>query len=936
MDQGPLTILVEIIDPDGHRLSGADVVVTVWYSRGSGNNEPVFERTKTDSAGHAEVKVARERPGAKLAHATLWAYQNGRAFATTNVSLTGNAPPAIIPMTLDHPAKWTITVLDPDDRPVAGLQLTPRLFRRTTSMALTAPDGSLEPLTVTTDIKGTATLTYIPGMMVPLSIRVAGQGVARHTMPLDVSRGKDVVLKLGRPGRVVGIVRAASGEALGDVPVELWVQGSGTLPAGIRSGRGDLRITPDEIVRLDPQPLRTGPQGAFQTPSPLLSGSAYRVSIRHDGFVPFVSDWVALSGDRAVIAPIHLQPLQKLTGQIKDRQGRAVAGARVFLPAGGPAATADSQGRFALAGIGPGKTVILVEKTGFRLQGWLVDPSSQAEVGSLTLVRGSEVPGSVMKPLAEPIPSVESQSLANRLLEPYLRNATENGDDRPSLAAISAVGEFDLDRALDLLQNGKFRDDDVSYQNIRGTLAARLAEKGPARAEAMVESITSPLTKVGALINVARALPASERGRRRALLERAATLLRERLQQANPGRRLLHFSEIAAQWLDIGERDRARRVLEEEKAWNDVIQPGFLGQLARLEPDQAVARLRKLPNSQGNPSDRDSALAEVAVQLATDHPAEAEEVFNLREGSGDQDHVVFSVLRLCRRLARVDPPRARRVAASLSGTGTRACAWASVAVGLAEKDKAGSSEALDRAIEEIDRLRESGPGPETVYIINGIRLMPPTNPAAQILPVVERIAPDRLAEVFWRAVALHPRIEPNREDLLQTSYMGHECTLLARYDRDVAAVLFEPMSTYLHSTAASQASLAFVNSTIMAEGCIDPRAAVALIESLTRPETSTGLTRLTRHGSRSPKCSDGLPRFDGRSGGDLWEPSSTIDLFQKQHFLVGRQGPEIVGNQAFQLVTRDADGVHGGDDLVPGMLGMRQGIAFRMLIHGCV
>ena len=90
-------------------------------------------------------------------------------------------------------------------------------------------------------------------------------------------------------------------------------------------------------------------------------------------------------------------------------------------------------------------------------------------------------------------------------------------------------------------------------------------------------------------------------------------------------------------------------------------------------------------------------------------------------------------------------------------------AWAFVALGLAEKDKAGASEAMDRAIQEIDRLRESGPGPEPVLIaVSGIRSMHPTNPAAAILPVVERIAPDRLAEVFWRAVALHPRIETDR------------------------------------------------------------------------------------------------------------------------------------------------------------------------------
>ena len=93
-----------------------------------------------------------------------------------------------------------------------------------------------------------------------------------------------------------------------------------------------------------------------------------------------------------------------------------------------PTTVTDAEGRFALAGINPGKTVILVEQTGFRLQGWLVDPSSQAEVGSLTLVRASEAPGPVMKPLADPIPPEESRALADRLLEPYLHDPVENDE----------------------------------------------------------------------------------------------------------------------------------------------------------------------------------------------------------------------------------------------------------------------------------------------------------------------------------------------------------------------------------------------------------------------------------------------------------------------------------------------------------------------------
>jgi hypothetical protein len=109
--------------------------------------------------------------------------------------------------------------------------------------------------------------------------------VAPHALPIDAALGKGI-LKLGRPGRLVGIVRTADGQPLADVPVEVWVQGSGTVPEAIFN----RSITPSELLRLEPQPLKTGPQGAFQTPPTLLSGSAYRVSIRHDGYAPIISD----------------------------------------------------------------------------------------------------------------------------------------------------------------------------------------------------------------------------------------------------------------------------------------------------------------------------------------------------------------------------------------------------------------------------------------------------------------------------------------------------------------------------------------------------------------------------------------------------------------------------------------------------------------------
>ena len=85
-------------------------------------------------------------------------------------------------------------------------------------------------------------------------------------------------------------------------------------------------------------------------------------------------------------------------------------------------------------------------------------------------------------------------------------------------------------------------------------------------------------------------------------------------------------------------------------------------------------------------------------------------------------------------------------------------------------------------------------------------------------------------------MALHPRLDVNQPRDFQTSYLGFECILLARYDRAVTAALFAPMDAYLHSLATRKMQrTAFAANHLVAKGCIDPQAAVALIESLTPP-----------------------------------------------------------------------------------------------------
>ena len=136
------------------------------------------------------------------------------------------------------------------------------------------------------------------------------------------------------------------------------------------------------------------------------------------------------------------------------------------------------------------------------------------------------------------------------------------------------------------------------------------------------------------------------------------------------------------------------------------------------------------------------------------------------------------------------PRRARRIAATLPDAVERAYAWAFLADGLATTDHEAAQSSLDQALREIDSIdpRDSARAAEV-------------NPAVSILPIVERVAPERLAEVFWRAIALYRDVDDPRIDFGEDVPQASEVLLLARYDREVAATLFEPIAASARSLA---------------------------------------------------------------------------------------------------------------------------------------
>ena len=116
-------------------------------------------------------------------------------------------------------------------------------------------------------------------------------------------------------------------------------------------------------------------------------------------------------------------------------------------------------------------------------------------------------------------------------------------------------------------------------------------------------------------------------------------------------------------------------------------------------------------------------------------------------------------------MSKTDPDRVRRLIAGLKMPREQPCGWALLALGLADRDKSSARSALAESILLIDGLG----GPRDLAERVNLRLMVADNPAASILPIVEKVTPERLNEVFWKAVALMPKVNKDPQSVVRVS-----------------------------------------------------------------------------------------------------------------------------------------------------------------------
>jgi hypothetical protein len=822
----PVSVTGVVVDPSGKPVPDVEVVLAA--RKVPEESVPTLSRATTDAQGAFRLEFAREKLQGLGPLRVVWAYRPGRAIAMQRAEIPASGAAPTVRLTLAEPVQRTVTIRDPDGRQIGGVRLAPRLFAMNGRAQFLTPDDWQERLTVATGLDGVATFPYVPANVDPLRLIVTAPGLVPHEFPLPDRPGSDRFdLEIGRPARLAGSVNDDEGRPAANVLVEVAVRnlyyqtsdpGETPKPSG-----------PPQPIHFDSGPILTGADGSFRTPPQLMTGRSYQITVHPEGDPPVLSGSLTATNASTTVPPlrVHHQPRRKLIGLVRDRQGRPVAGARVFLPSGEPSTTTDAEGRYQLEGILPEKTYLLVQAAGFRLQGWPSIPAGQPQERTLTLIRTSEPSDRTMAPLPAPIPAEEARALARRVLEPYVNAAMAKGDDRIRWNALGLLSQLDPARALEWLEKQHLQTPGLDV-SIRYTIAAELLAADPVEAESVIAAIASPGDRAWGYASLAEALSETARDRKRGLLERATVQVRAMQgdgRETNPRSRVAAMARVAGDWLDLGEVEQARPLIRDGLEIVAALPPpqrhlpGFLPIAARLEADRVLILIRDL-----SPARRRSCYVAIAEALAGEHPAEAERVFRLIDDATEvpaHERMANIIPRLCWPMAKADPGRARRLIAELKSPRAQACAWALLALGLADRDRPAARSALDESIRLIDGL--GGPPDLAERMTLGTLAMVAANPAASILPIVERVAPDRLEETFWKAVARMPK-----DDLVSTQ------TFLARYDRQVADAL-------LVQTAASASPLrsqgpdgevSYAWRVMRARVAADPRAAVAMFEAL--------------------------------------------------------------------------------------------------------
>lgn len=545
----------------------------------------------------------------------------------------------------------------------------------------------------------------------------------------------------------------------------------------------------------------------------LVAGLHYRLTITAEGCLPLVTEWMDLrkrpGGALSEIVLKREGDLAAVSGRVIDRKGNPIAGVAVYQTASGPVRThaaTDIDGRFRLDGIRDERAAVFLEKSGFRFQGQLV--SKGAENAEFVLTRVDEPPRRSLATLPPPLPRADRLAIVRRLLEPEVKIALAGND--PYYRSLFVLAKIAPDRVRDLLDQKAIK----GLGALSGSCLLR-AVSGPKenqeRVLASIQAIDVSFERLDAYLQLCDRTPTAERKQKLQFLGHAADDARK--EERFPVR-IDGLGRIAHRFLSMGEKEQAMQLFREGQllAKEPSVRESyglapFVGRLARMD---LSAALKLVPND--NATQSVSCFLEIGQRLADTNPAEAERMLTLARSAcrgADSPNIdeQDGVLKICRRMAPLDPARARRIADQIRERTPQVYAYLLIAQATAKSQP--------RAAESLLRQALAGLGDANIV-------------AESFLPVAEQIDPQLVDEFLWRAVSLR---RPQREighdlawgDSPQQVVDAKLAARLARYDRETAEAILLP--------AWDSVGEEYRDNVLVGLACIDVRKAITALEN---------------------------------------------------------------------------------------------------------
>ncbi len=648
-----------------------------------------------------------------------------------------------------------------------------------------------------------------------------------------------------------GRITDLAGNPVAGASVQLWHRVRG------RNGR-EMVIEP--IMFGDPfRSIRTDSQGRYRAPRRLLIGGEYYAQAVAPGRLGAFSPAVKLSGESHELPAIVLRRVRTIEGQVVDHQDKPLAGAAVRQSGDGPMPTqaiSKQEGHFRLAGVLEGPAMVFAEKNGFRFHFEPIDDGLKPI--KVVLTGKSEPPLRTYQTLAPGRPVEEEKALARRLIQPYAEKVLAKGNDDDKYRFLLNMVEVDPSAVLEWVGTVKFND--VDYLSpIRLKLVEALARDSLDEATALLEASTDVTLRAQGYAGICEVRRDLDPGRVKELLAQAA--LNARATQARPLARVGVVLTFADRLIDLGEIEHARKLLQEAERTSKELtknanRPGyFAGRiaavLARIDLPTALAILDDLERTARKNSSRDATRlfdqfnGTVAHKLAAQSPADAERVLTRLSLRAETVRYIAAV---CFEMAPKDLARACRIANSRispDASTYRPYTLGLMAQAIAATDKIEAVRLIDDAYKGLQDLALIGQ-PLPAY--------DPLVVAAGLLPIVEQVQPERLAEYLGRTLTLRPatgdQTDPGEVAAVRSKAVL--AMIVARYDRQLAARLLQPELGEIgtHSIRFGMSDFATTN-VLSALALIDPQQAVDRVEALppdpgagTDPNTTQNRARL--------------------------------------------------------------------------------------------